>query len=144
MARLRDQTNHFNGGTNDVEAREHGLLWRSMNFIRKQVRLRNNKQLFRVPQHIRCTWWISTAAGHLSRGHWRRDGTRVVDNRCTGERTIPLYRVLPQSKRPQNMHWNPIPHTLRLDSLQRFFLEPHFFFKEPLLGVIIPFLKPSV
>lgn len=35
----------------------------------------------------------SGQAGHLSLGHWRQDGIRVGDNRCTGERTIPLYTL---------------------------------------------------
>lgn len=32
----------------------------------------------------------SRQAGHLCLGHWSQDGIRVGDNRCTGERTIPL------------------------------------------------------
>lgn len=84
-------------------AREHGLLQRSMNFIRKQVKPKNNKQLFHVQQCICCMWWISAVAGHLSLGHWRQDGIRDGDNRCTGERTIPLHCVLPVG-RPTTCH----------------------------------------
>lgn len=93
-----DQTNHFQHRNKWCGARDHGLLWRSMNFIRKQVKLENNKQLFHVQQYICCTWRISTVAGHLSLGHRRQDGIRVGDNRCTGERTIPLHCVPPLAR----------------------------------------------
>ncbi len=110
-----------------------------MNFIRKQVKLKNNKQLFHVQQYICCVWWISTVASHLSLGHWRQDGIRVGDNRCTGERTIPLYTVFYHwPGQPHIMHWNPISHALWVYSLLHF-LELHFFFQKLLLGVIVPF-----
>lgn len=106
-------------------ARDHGLLWRSMKFIRKQVKLKNNKQLFRVQLYICCVWWIPTVASHLSLGYWRRAGIRVRDNRCTGEKTIPFYTVFYHwLGQPHIFHWNLIPHTTRVYS---FFLALHLF-----------------
>lgn len=101
---------------------------RSMNFIRKQVKLGNNKQLFCLGQDMR---WIPTAARPpLSLGHWRWVRIRAGDNRCAGKRTIPPHSVPPLSSDRTVQPWNLISLTLPLYSLQ-YFWGLHFFSSFP-------------